>query len=100
MGSSVRFVFDDETTDTLLGLCGGFAVHAEDGLVGVVETPLFPPDETAPDFLVLRAGRLHPRRPILAAALVERVDPRARVVHVRGRRRDILSLPEHLPLAI
>jgi hypothetical protein len=92
-------VLDDATTDTLLALSGGFGVEASDGFVGVVETPLFPPDETTPDFLVLRVGRPHPRRPILAAALVESVDPRARIVRVRGRCSDIMSLPEHLPLA-
>ncbi len=67
----------------------------------MVETPLFPPDETTPDFLVLRVGgRLHPRQPVLPAALVEEVDPHARVVRVRGSRSDIAHLPEHLPLAI
>jgi hypothetical protein len=91
----------DGSTETLLALSSGFAVEAGDGRVGVVETPLFPPDETTPDFLVLRVGGLlHARRPILATALVERVDPHARIVHVRGSRSDILRLPEHLPLAI
>ena len=87
-------------TDELLALSGGFAVEATDGVVGVVETPLFPPDETTPDFLVVRVGRLHPRRPVIAAALVESVDLHARVVRVRGTRTDIAELPEHLPLAI
>lgn len=75
-------------------------IEAEDGTVGLVETPLFPPDESEPDFLVLRVGRLHPRRPIVSAALVEGVDPEAKVVYVRGRREEIQRLPEHLPLAI
>jgi hypothetical protein len=96
----VRSVYGDAQSETTLSLASGFTVAASDGVVGVVETPLFPPDETVPDFLVLRVGRLHPRRPILPAALVERVDLDARVVHVRGRRDEILQLPEHLPLAI
>lgn len=83
-----------------LAVSSGFAVLARDGAVGVVETPLFPPDEPTPDFLVLRVGRVNPRRPVLATALVERVDLRTRVVHVRGSRDDVLALPEHLPLAI
>ena len=87
-------------TAILLARAGGFVIEAEDGTVGLVETPLFPPDETEPDFLVLRVGRLHPRRPIVSAALVEAVDPNAKVVYVRGRREDIRRLPEHLPLAI
>ncbi|HET7572608.1 MAG TPA: hypothetical protein VFJ77_08065 [Gaiellaceae bacterium] len=90
----------DVGTEALLSLSSGFAVEASDGVVGIVETPLFPPDETTPDFLILRVGRLHPRRPVVAAALVESVDPRSRVVRVRGRRDEIAGLPEHLPLAI
>jgi len=87
--------------DSILALSSGFRVVAHDGPVGVVETPLFPPDEAEPDFLVLRVGdRLHQRRPVVPAALVERVDPHARVVHVHGSRNVIAALPEHLPLAI
>jgi hypothetical protein len=93
-------VHGDTQTETILSLASGFTVEASDGVVGVIETPLFPPDETAPDFLVLRVGRLHPRRPILPAALVEHVDLAARIVRVRARRDEILRLPEHLPLAI
>jgi hypothetical protein len=93
-------MFGDAQVDTLLSLSGGFRLEASDGVVGTVETPLFPPDDTVPDFLVVRVGRLHPRRPVIAAALVESVDPAARVVRVRGRRAEILRLPEHLPLAI
>jgi hypothetical protein len=91
----------DERIGFLLALCGGFAVEASDGVVGVVETPLFPPDDTYPDFLVLRIGnRLHPRRPILPTALVESVDLGSRVVRVRGSSVEIGHLPEHLPIAI
>ena len=86
--------------EALLSLSGGYAVEALDGRVGVIETPLFPPDDPVPDFLVLRVGRLRPRRPVLPSALVEQVDPRERVVRVRVRRSDVLRLPEHLPLAI
>lgn len=86
-------------TDAVLALSSGFTVEASDGEVGVIETPLFPPAETTPDFLVVRVGRVHPRRPVISAALVERVDPHARVVHVRGTRDEIAELPEHLPLA-
>ena len=91
---------DDAAVGNLLALSSGFKVEASDGLVGVVETPLFPPDQTMPDFLVLRVGGRHPRHPILAVALVESVDTNGRVVHVRGLRDEILRFPEHLPLAI
>jgi hypothetical protein len=87
--------------DILLAHCSGFCVEASDGVAGVVETPLFPPDEAIPDFLVLRVGgRLRPQHPVLPAALVEHVDPEAQIVHVHGTRGEILRLPEHLPLAI
>jgi hypothetical protein len=85
----------------MLGLCSGFDVEASDGPVGVVETPIFPPDEATPDFLVLRVGgRVRPRRPVLATAYVESIDARNRVLRVGVSRSDILRLPEHLPLAV
>jgi hypothetical protein len=88
-------------TGTALALCSGFRVEASDGTVGVVETPIFPPDEATPDFLVLRVGgRVRARHPVLAAALVESIDTRNRVVRVAARRHDVLHLPEHLPLAL
>ncbi len=91
---------DTPDTDTLLAFTCGFAVEAEDGPVGVVETPLFPPDRSEPDFLVLRVGRILPRRPVIHAALVEGVDPKRRVVRIHGRRAEIAHVPEHLPLAM
>lgn len=98
---TVHTVETQADTETVLALCSGFTVEANDGTVGVVETPIFPPDEAAPDFLVLRVGgRVHPRRPVLATALVESIDPRSRVVRVRASRKDVLHLPEHLPLAV
>jgi hypothetical protein len=89
-----------EESLSLLALASGYRVEADDGPIAVVETPVFPPDAAEPDFLVLRVGRLHPRRPIVSVAIVEHVDPEARVVRVRGRRGDIQRLPEHLPLAL
>ena len=84
----------------VLALCSGFSVEASDGTVGVVETPLFPPDGATPDFLVVRVdGHARPRRPVLPAALVDSVDAEARVVHVQASRREVQRLPEHLPLA-
>ena len=85
----------------ILAFCGGFDVEAADGVVGQVETPLFPPDAAVPDYLVIRAsrrGRVH--RPVVATMLVERIDLGRRVIVLRGTRREITGLPEHLPLAI
>lgn len=86
---------------SLLALCGGFQAEAEDGELGVVETPLFPPDGSVPDFLVVRVrDHLRSRRPVVPAALVAAVDPALRVVRLRGSRDELSRLPEHLPLAI
>ena len=59
----------------ILAHCSGFRFEATDGLVGEVETPLFPPDAAEPDFLVVRtSGRARVCRPVVATALVERID--------------------------
>lgn len=84
-----------------LGYCSGFTVEAADGVVGEVETPLFPPDAAVPDFLIVRtSGRVRVRRPVVAAELVVRIDLGRRVIVLRGSEREIRKLPEHLPLAI
>ena len=84
-----------------LARCHGYLVAAHDDLVGEVETPLFPPDGAHPDFLILRVpGPPGPRRPVIAAALVEEVDAAARILYLRGTRDEIAALPEHLPLVV
>jgi hypothetical protein len=86
-----------------LAYCSGFTVEAVDGVVGEVETPLFPPDAAVPDYLIIRAagrGRVRVRRPVLATLLVDHVDPARKIVRVHGRLREITMLPEHLPLAL
>jgi hypothetical protein len=83
-----------------LASCSGFSVQASDGRVGEVETPLFPPDRSEPDYLVVRAaGPLRGRRRVVATLFVEEVDPARRLVCLRGTRDEIANLPEHLPLA-
>jgi len=85
----------------ILACCSGFHVEAADGVVGEVETPLFPPDASAPDYLVIRVSRRgRVSRPVVATALVESVDPGRRVIVLRGSNREIMGLPERLPLAI
>ena len=84
-----------------LSFCSGFDAVAEDGEVGVVETPLFPPSGDEPDFLIVRTGGpLRHRRPVVAVALVVSVDAAERVVRLQGSKQEIEQLPEHLPLAI
>jgi hypothetical protein len=83
-----------------LASSAGFEVVAADGVLGVVETPLFPPDVAEPDFLVVRVTSPgETRRPVVSAALVREVDPARRVVSVRGLRGLLAHLPEHLPIA-
>ena len=91
----------DREGHRILAHCSGFSVEAVDGVVGKVETPLFPPDAAVPDFLILRTfGRVRVRRPVVATALVDRIDLSRRVIVLRGTYREITTLPEHLPLAL
>jgi hypothetical protein len=79
----------------------GFRALADDGYVGRVDTPMFPPDSRDPDFLILRTdGSLRrARRPVVPIALVENVDAERRTVRLRGKVRELAHLPEALPLA-
>jgi hypothetical protein len=88
-------------TSNLTG-CEGFHVLAEDGLVGKVERPLVPPDGSDPDFLIVRLPRrrLRTRLPVVSTALVSGLDSARRLIWVRGSRREIASLPEHVPVAL
>jgi hypothetical protein len=74
---------------------------ARDGLAGVVAAPLVSAGDDEPEFLVLRvtAGGHGRRRPLVSAALVERIDSDARVVYLRGSVDDVAALPEWLPMA-
>jgi hypothetical protein len=84
-----------------LAACHGYQVAAADGLVGEVDTPLFPPDITEPDYLIVRVGgRLRPRYPVVPTALVEEIAPERRLVLLRGMRNEIERLPENLPLVM
>lgn len=80
-----------------LAVSHGFVAVAEDGPVGYVETPLFPPDAEEPDYLVVRTASL--RKPVVSTALVDHVDGARRLLYLRGSGTEITALPEHLPLA-
>jgi hypothetical protein len=43
-----------DPTPTTLACSHGYLVVGRDGPLGVVETPLFPPEGDEPDYLVLR----------------------------------------------
>jgi hypothetical protein len=82
-----------------LAFSGGFEVRASDGVLGVVETPLFPADVAEPDFLVVRVcDGGDARRPVVSAAFVEAVDAERRIVFVHGETALLARLPEHLPV--
>ena len=92
-------------TSTAAGVtsCHGYGAYADDGLAGVVETPLFPPDSDEPDCLVLRVrlrGRLFPRFPVVPVSSVSEIDHSTRNVRLAGKRADIEQLPEQLPVAL
>jgi hypothetical protein len=83
-----------------LASSAGFEVVASDGVLGVVETPLFPPDLAEPDFLVVRVtSGAETLRPVVSAGLVSQVDTEHRRVSVSGPKGLLARLPEHLPIA-
>jgi hypothetical protein len=83
-----------------LASCNDYLVDAIDGHIGEVETPLFPPDGSEPDYLILRvSGSAGVRRRVVTAALVEEVDSRQRLVRLHLTKEQIKRLPEDLPLA-
>lgn len=83
-----------------LASCNDYLVEASDGEVGTVETPLFPPEGSEADYLVVRvAGSSRPRRRVVTTALVKEVDPKRRLVRLRVTKAELERLPEDLPLA-
>ena len=83
-----------------LALCHGYRVATEDGIVGEVDTPIFPPDVAEPDYLIVRIRHgAELRLPVVATSLVAEVNQERRLVFLRGTREEIARLPEHLPLA-
>lgn len=77
----------------------GYVTVARDGVCGTVETPLFPPDRSEPDFVVLRMdGGRRPRYPVVSSALVEWVDPERELVFLGATRAELSVLPDRSPL--
>jgi len=80
--------------------CHGYLAVAADGVCGVVETPLFPPDSGEPDYLIVKTGgRIRPRYPVVSMALVTAVDPERELVLLSASKDELQRLPERLPLA-
>jgi hypothetical protein len=78
----------------------GDTVVAEDGAVGHVDR-IIRAESRMPVFMVVASRRRVRRRyPVIPSSLVTRVDRRGRRVHVRGLRRSLGTLPEHLPIVV
>jgi hypothetical protein len=75
------------------GACHGFTLVGTDGPIGFVETPLFPPDCTDPDFLLVRLRSSGTRR-LVPTGHIETIDPSAQIVHVDQTRADVLAFPD------
>lgn len=91
-----------DPTGRALARCHGFLALAADGQLGEIETPLFPPDWREPDYLIVRAtipANQRPRRPVIPVSMVEDVDDAQRTVYLRGTVKELVHMPEALPLA-
>jgi hypothetical protein len=75
----------------------GYVVVADNGPLGVVETPLFPPGRDEPDYLVVRQAS-GARHPVVPVSLVESAEPG--LVRLAASVEEIDRLPEDLPLAL
>jgi hypothetical protein len=73
----------------------GDEVIAADGSVGRVDRVLRSDDAT-PRYIVVAAGRVRRRYPVLPCGLITSAE--GDVVRVRGQRRALRRLPETLPL--
>jgi hypothetical protein len=77
----------------------GYLAVARDGVCGVVETPLFPPYGSDPDFVVLRLeDGPRSRYPAVSPALVEWVDPERELVFLNATLAELSRLPDSSPL--
>lgn len=88
-----------DPTPTMLACSHGYLVVGRDGPLGVVETPLFPPEGDEPDYLVLRRRkRLRASHPVVHVSLVRSAEPG--LVRLAATSDEVDRLPEGLPLAI
>jgi hypothetical protein len=89
----------ERMSDDPISASHGFLVVSPAGPAGVVETPIFPPDCSRPDFLIVRAGgRARTHFPVVPVARVVEIDPRRQIVRIDVPRADLRRLPERLPL--
>lgn len=76
----------------------GYAVEAIDGEVGQVETPLFPPTGTEPDFLVIRLTLDDARFAVVPVRLISSVDAADRRIRLDVSRSTVATMPGDITL--
>jgi hypothetical protein len=77
----------------------GDVVVARDGVVGRI-VRLLRTESAAPQYMVVAAGRLRRRYPVISCALITRVESRDGHVHVHGDRLAMRRMSELLPLVL
>jgi hypothetical protein len=77
----------------------GNVVVASDGAVGRI-VRLLHTESAVPRYMVVAAGRLRRRYPVIPCALVTRVDAHVGRVHVTGGRLTMRRMSEALPLIL
>jgi hypothetical protein len=89
-----------DRTASALACSHGYLVIGRDGPLGIVATPLFPPEGDEPDYLVVRRRRRRRRasHPLVHISLVRSAEPG--VVRLAATSEEIDRLPERLPLAV
>lgn len=82
-----------------LAVAAGDVVVASDGPVGRVEH-VIRSEDGLPRHLVVGAGLILRRHPVISCELVTTVDSSHHTVHVRGDRKTLRHLEETLPLVL
>ena len=85
-------------TPASLATSHGYAVEAEDGDVGEVETPLFPPAGAEPDFLMVRLANDASRFAVVSVQLISNVDSTSRRIKLETSCSAVAAMPRDIPL--
>jgi hypothetical protein len=82
-----------------LASSSGYDVVSDDGVVGVIETPIFSGSADEPDYLIVRVGSAASfHRVTIPVGLVRATDRKTRSVVVAASSRTIAALPTNLPI--
>ena len=86
------------SADARLAASHGFSVKANDGDVGEVETPLFPPTGAEPDFLVVRLASDEASFAVVPVQVIESIDPDARLIRLDASRDAVAGMHGEIAL--